>query len=226
MHRLTRSAAAVFTAVLASLLVLLAVPPAQAATHDPVIFVHGLSGSASSWDEFVADFKADGYTSDQLYAWSYDWTQSNKTSASQLATEVQTVLAKTGASKVDLVTHSMGALVGRWYLKFDSGTSYVDDFVSLAGTNHGTSLASLCSLLYTSCAEMYTGSSFLTTLNAGDETPGSVTYGSYWSDCDEAVIPNSSAILAGATNVDVGCVSHTNMNSDYTVYQQVRDFIA
>lgn len=226
MHRLIRSAAAVFTAVVASLLVLLAVPPAHAATHNPIIFVHGLSGSASSWDEFVADFKADGYTSDQLFAWSYDWSQSNKTSASQLATEVQSVLTKTGASKVDLVTHSMGALVGRWYLKFDGGTSYIDDYVSLAGTNHGTSVAGWCTWLYTSCAEMYTGSSFLTTLNAGDETPGSLTYGSYWSDCDEAVTPNTSAILDGATNVDVGCVSHTNMNSDYAVYQQVRDFIA
>ncbi|MFE2431702.1 esterase/lipase family protein [Streptomyces sp. NPDC059373] len=226
MQRLTRSALAVITAVVAALLLALTAAPAQAATHDPIVFVHGLSSDASSWDDWVADFKADGYTASELDAWSYDWTQSNVTTASQLATEVKRVLAATGASKVDIVAHSMGPLSARYFLKNLGGTSYVDDFVSVAGVNHGTSVASWCSWLYTSCAQMYTGSSFLTSLNSGDETPGSVSYASYWSNCDDAVVPNSSALLNGATNVGVGCISHTDMNNDYGVYQQVRDFIA
>jgi triacylglycerol esterase/lipase EstA (alpha/beta hydrolase family) len=139
---------------------------------------------------------------------------------------VKRVLAATGASKVDIVAHSMGPLSARYYLKNLGGTSYVDDFVSVAGVNHGTTVASWCSWLYTSCAQMYTGSSFLTSLNSGDETPGSVSYASYWSNCDDAVLPNSSALLSGATNVEAGCISHTDMNNDYGVYQQVRDFIA
>jgi triacylglycerol esterase/lipase EstA (alpha/beta hydrolase family) len=139
---------------------------------------------------------------------------------------VKRVLAATGASKVDIVAHSMGPLSARYYLKNLGGTSYVDDFVSVAGVNHGTTVASWCSWLYTSCAQMYTGSSFLTSLNSGDETPGSVSYASYWSNCDNAVLPNSSALLSGATNVESGCIAHTDMNNDYGVYQQVRDFIA
>jgi triacylglycerol esterase/lipase EstA (alpha/beta hydrolase family) len=226
MHRLKRSALAVITAVVAALPLALTVTPAQAATHNPIIFVHGLSSDSSSWDDWVADFKADGYTASELDAWSYDWTQSNVTTASQLATEVKRVLAATGASKVDIVAHSMGPLSARYYLKNLGGTSYVDDFVSVAGVNHGTTVASWCSWLYTSCAQMYTGSSFLTSLNSGDETPGSVSYASYWSNCDDAVLPNSSALLSGATNVEAGCISHTDMNNDYGVYQQVRDFIA
>jgi triacylglycerol esterase/lipase EstA (alpha/beta hydrolase family) len=148
------------------------------------------------------------------------------TTASQLATEVKRVLAATGASKVDIVAHSMGVLSARYYLKNLGGTAYVDHFVSTAGANHGTSLASLCAWLYTSCAEMNTGSSFLTALNSGDETPGSVAYASYWSDCDEALNPDTTAILSGATNVEVGCISHDQMNNDHGVYTQVRDFIA
>jgi triacylglycerol esterase/lipase EstA (alpha/beta hydrolase family) len=73
---------------------------------------------------------------------------------------------------------------------------------------------------------MYTGSSFLTSLNSGDETPGSVSYASYWSNCDDALTPDTTAILSGATNVEVGCISHTDMNNDYGVYEQVRDFVA
>lgn len=228
MQRHKRRIATALSAVTTSLLLSLplASTPAQAASHDPIVFVHGLSSSSSSWDDWVADFEADGYSSSQLFAWSYDWTQSNVTTARQLATEVKSVLAQTGASKVDIVGHSMGPLSARYYLKNLGGTSYVDHFVSVAGVNHGTSVASLCGWLYTSCKEMQTGSSFLTALNSGDETPGSVSYAAYWSDCDAAIDPDTSAELSGATNVDVGCISHTDMNNDYGVYEQVRDFIS
>jgi triacylglycerol esterase/lipase EstA (alpha/beta hydrolase family) len=228
MQRHKRRIATALSAVTTSLLLSLSLAstPAHAASHDPIIFVHGLSGSASGWDDWVADFEADGYSSSELFAWSYDWTQSNVTTASQLATEVKSVLAQTGASKVDIVGHSMGTLSSRYFLKNLSGTSYVDHFVSVAGVNHGTSIASLCGWLYTSCKEMQTGSSFLTALNSGDETPGSVSYAAYWSDCDEAINPDTSAELSGATNVDVGCISHTNMNNDHGVYEQVHDFIS
>ncbi|MBK3564942.1 MULTISPECIES: triacylglycerol lipase [unclassified Streptomyces] len=228
MQRHKRRIATALSAVTTSLLLSLSLAstPAHAASHDPIVFVHGLSGSASGWDDWVADFEADGYSSSELFAWSYDWTQSNVTTASQLATEVKSVLAQTGASKVDIVGHSMGTLSARYFLKNLSGTSYVDHFVSVAGVNHGTSIASLCGWLYTSCKEMQTGSSFLTALNSGDETPGSVSYAAYWSDCDEAINPDTSAELSGATNVDVGCISHTNMNNDHGVYEQVHDFIS
>ena len=216
-----------FSALAAALLLSLSLSvPAQAATHNPVIFVHGLSSSSSSWDDWIADFKADGYTDSELFAWSYSWGQSNVTTAQQLATEVQSVLAQTGASKVDLVAHSMGPMSSRYYLKNLGGTAYVDDFVSVAGTNHGTSLAGWCAWLYKSCAEMNTGSSFLTALNSGDETPGSVSYAAYWSNCDEYLDPDSTALLNGATNVGVGCIKHTDTNNDYSVYTKVRDFIA
>jgi len=228
MQRHKRRIATALSAVAASLLLSLSLSgaPAHAATHNPVVFVHGLSSDASSWDDWISDFEADGYSSSELYAISYDWSQSNATTAQELATEVKSVLAKTGASKVDLVVHSMGALSSRYYLKNLGGTSYVDDFVSVAGVNHGTSVASWCAWLYTSCKEMQIGSSYLTSLNSGDETPGSVSYASYWSDCDDAVVPNSSALLDGATDVDAGCISHTDMNNDHGVYEQVRDFIA
>ncbi|MGW0585596.1 esterase/lipase family protein [Streptomyces sp. NPDC002920] len=227
MQRHKRRIAAALSAVVSSLLLSLSLsaPTAHAATHNPIVFVHGISSDSGSWDDWVADFKADGYTATELDASSYSWSQSNVTTASQLATKITSVLARTGASKVDLVVHSMGALSSRYYLKNLGGTAYVDDFVSVAGTNHGTSVASLCSWLYTSCAEMTTGSSFLTALNSGDETPGSVNYAAYWSNCDDAVNPDSSALLSGATNVGVGCVSHTDMNNDYGIYEQVRDFV-
>lgn len=227
MRRFTRRIATVLSTVTAPLLLSLSLSaaPAHAATHNPIVFVHGISSDASSWDDWIADFKADGYSASQLDAWTYSWSQSNVTTAQQLATEIQRVLKATGASKVDLVTHSMGALSARYYLKNLGGTAYVDDFVSAAGVNHGTTTAAWCAWIYTSCAQMNTGSSFLTALNSGDETPGSVAYASYWSNCDDALTPDTTAILSGATNVEVGCISHTDMNNDHGVYGQVRDFV-
>lgn len=224
MRRIATALATVTTTLLLSLSS--SATSAQAATRNPVVFVHGLSSSSSSWDDWVSYFKGDGYTSSELYAWSYDWGQSNVTTAAQLKTKIESVRAATGASKVDVVVHSMGALSSRYYLKNLGGTAYVDDFVSTAGVNHGTSVAGWCRWLYTSCSEMYTGSSFLTSLNSGDETPGSVSYASYWSNCDDALTPDTSAILSGATNVEVGCVAHNEMNNDEGIYEQVRAFIA
>lgn len=216
------------TAIVATLVAtasLVAPSPAAAAARNPVVFVHGLSSSASTWNAWIGKFKADGYQSSELHTWSYDWKQSNATTAAKLQTKVQEVLAATGATKVDIVAHSMGALSSRWYIKNYGGTATVDDFVSVAGVNHGTDVAVFCSF-YKSCREMLLGSSFLDSLNSGDETPGSLSYATLWSTCDALINPDSSAKLDGAVNTSVGCKGHTDMNDDSGNYTKVRDFIA
>jgi triacylglycerol lipase len=73
---------------------------------------------------------------------------------------------------------------------------------------------------------MMPGSSFLNALNSGDETPGSVRYGTWRSPCDELVVPSSSTSLSGAAqNIQTACISHSALRTDATVYGQVRDFV-
>ena len=133
------------------------------------------------------------------------------------------LLAATGAAKVDLITHSMGGLSSRYYLKNLGGDAKVDEWVSLGGPNHGTDFANFC--WDTSCSEMRIGSPFLTALNSGDETPGAVRYGTWWSPCDSIINPDSSVSLSGATNKKTACLSHGDLHEDATVYGQVRDFV-
>ena len=55
-----------------------------------------------------------------------------------------------------------------------------------------------------SCVQQMAGSDFLTTLNAGDETPGSISYTQVTTRYDEVVTPYRSAYLEpgpGTTNV-------------------------
>ncbi|MDM4719279.1 alpha/beta fold hydrolase [Micromonospora sp. WMMA1363] len=132
------------TAVVAALVAtasLIAPSSAAAAARNPVVFVHGMTTDASDWNAWIDMFMADGYRSSELHTWSYDWKQSNATIAAELQTKVQDVLAATSATKVDIVAHSMGALSSRWYIKNYGGTATVDDFVSVAGPNHGTNVA-------------------------------------------------------------------------------------
>src|SRR5207247_10421674 len=64
---------------------------------------------------------------------------------------------------------------------------------------------------------------FLNQLNSGDETPGAVNYGTWWSPCDELINPDTSVILSGATNTQTSCMGHSALRTDVTVYSQVRE---
>nr|WP_201447028.1 triacylglycerol lipase [Conexibacter woesei] len=197
---------------------------ASASAREPILFVHGWNSSGSIWSTMIGRFQADGWTAAELNNWSYNTAQSNATTARELSARVDGILRATGAAKVDVITHSMGGLSSRYYLKNLGGTAKVDDWVSLGGPNHGTTTANLC-FWNTSCIEMRPGSTFLTALNSGDETPGAVTYGTWWSACDSVIDPDSSVSLAGATNTQTACIGHSDLYTDATVYTQVRSFV-
>ena len=198
-------------------------PAAGAAAHDPILFVHGWNGSESNWSTMIANFEREGWTRAELNNWRYSSSQSNVTIAREVSTKVDAILRATGAAKVDIIAHSMGSLNSRYYLKNLGGSAKVDDWVSLGGPNHGTTVANIC--FTTACVEMRVGSAFLTALNEGDETPGTTNYGTWWSSCDEFINPDESVLLSGATNTAAGCVNHIALTSNSTVFAGVRDFV-
>lgn len=198
------------------------VTPALA--HDPILFVHGWNGSAANWNTMISRFQANGWAANELYSWTYTSSQSNATTAQEIKTRVDNILAATGATRVDIVTHSMGGLSSRYYAKNLGGAAKIDAWVSLGGPNHGTTSANTC--FQTSCVEMRIGSTFLTQLNSGDETPGTPRYATWWSTCDEIINPDDTVLLSGATNTRTACISHLGLLSDTTVYTQVRDWVA
>jgi triacylglycerol lipase len=195
------------------------------AGRDPILFVHGWNSSGTVWTTMIDRFKADGYTDSQLTNWSYDTSQSNKTTAAQIGQQIAAIRSRTGAAKVDIISHSMGGLSSRWYAKFvTGGQTDLDDWVSLGGPNHGTDTANFC--FSTACSEMRAGSAFLGELNAGDESPGIVNYLTWWSPCDTVINPDSSVAVSGARNTQTGCLGHSDLYTDATVYGQVRDAIS
>ncbi|ASU84698.1 alpha/beta hydrolase [Nocardiopsis gilva YIM 90087] len=214
----------------AAVLVFTTGSPAQAqeraAEPTPVVFVHGFVGKGSQWWAMRRDFLANGYTEDQLHVFTYNWAQSNKTTAEQLRDFVGEVRSSTGGGKVDLVTHSMGGLSSRWFIKFLDGADKVDDWISIAGPNNGTRVAGFCSPLLTSCREMKRDSGFLRELNADNPTPHDVNYVTFRSPCDLIVSPVSSTSLDGANNHRTRCLEHISMMWTPSVITAVRETIA
>jgi triacylglycerol lipase len=192
--------------------------------RSPILFVHGWNSSGAIWGTMINRFVADGYAPGELFNWSYDTSRSNALTAQDLSVKVAEILTATGASKVDIITHSMGALSARYYIKNLGGDTRVDEFVSLGGPNHGTNTAILCGQV--SCIEMRPNSSFLNALNRKDETPGRVIrYATWRSPCDQVINPQSSTSLSGATNTQTACIQHSDLHQDATVYSMVRDWV-
>src|SRR3954470_6595571 len=189
--------------VLATLAVLLL--PAAAQAREPVVLVHGTFGDSTNWGYIRPQLEAQGY---RTFAIDYGnrATGDIPTSARQLRDFVDHVLAVTGASKVDIVGHSQGGMMPRYYIKNLGGADKVDDLVGLAPSNHGTTnpAAFLADpRLCAACRQQAAGSAFLTNLNAGDETPGDVDYTVVETRYDEVVTPYTSAFLSGANTTNV-----------------------
>jgi len=177
-------------------------PPA--AHPYPVVLVHGTFGDMTvSWNLISPALKREGYC---VFALDYGHrgTDLMEGSAAEVASFVDRVLAATGAAKVALVGHSQGGMMPRYYLKFLGGTAKVDELIGLSPSNHGTSNPGALLLdgagACDSCGQQTTGSAFMTNLNAGDETPGDVSYTVVQTRYDEVVIPYTSAFLAAGPN--------------------------
>ena len=199
--------------------------------HHPILFIHGYNSSGSTWNTMVGRFQNAGWQANELHAWSYNYRLSNQDIATLVATKVDSILAAstTGATRVDIITHSMGGLSSRYYAKYLGGNAKIDAWVSLGGPNHGTRTA-ICPDV--SCGEMRIGSAFLADLNSVDETPNGqgdrsaeVRYATWWSGCDEVIDPKDSVKLSGASNTKTACMLHSRLKEDSKVWQQVRSWV-
>jgi triacylglycerol lipase len=193
--------------------------------NDPILFVHGYAGNGANWQDMKARFLADGWTANELYACNYSFTASNATSAAEIGEQVDEILARTGADRVDIIAFSIGSVSSRYYLKNLGGSSKVDAWVALAGPNHGTDAVEINNCTFAPCREIALGSTFLADLNSGDETPGLTRYATWRSPCDTTINPDESVSLNGATNTQTACIGHLQMLTDPTIYAAVRNFV-
>ncbi|KQX77393.1 alpha/beta fold hydrolase [Streptomyces sp. Root1310] len=190
----------------------------SAAHPRPVVLVHGTFGnSVDNWLALAPYLTVRGYC-----VFSVDYGQLPGVpffnglgpidkSAAQLSAFVDKVLAATGAAEADLVGHSQGGMMPRYYLKFLGGAAKVNALVGVAPDNHGTTLSGLANLLpyfpgaedllsaaTPGLADQVAGSAFLTKLNAGGDTVAGVRYTVIATKYDEVVTPWRTQYLSGS----------------------------
>lgn len=222
-----------------------AVAPAAATVPDPVVLVEGTGSGEPLVPAVDLNLLADRLAADGIAAFVFPLPGRGLgdigVTATALAPFVDDVLAQTGASRVDIVGHSQGGLVARYYIKFLGGAGKVDSFVGLATPHYGTAIANLASLHglvdcvgYEFCRQVVTGSSWLAQLNGDDDTFGAVRYTNFASRLDLIVVPytNSFQRSPGAVNVTIQqqcplrIVEHLTLALDGTTYSGIQDALA
>ena len=191
----------------------------SAAHPQPVVLVHGtFADMSNSWQAISPLLHNQGYCVFALNYGAYEGSQEIGVygvgdiaeSARQLSAFVDRVLVATGARKVDLVGHSQGGMMPRYYLKHLGGAGKVRALVGLSPSNHGTTLDGLFVLsnffpgasqftgaLCPACEQQRAGSSFVANLNGGGETVPGVDYTVIQTRYDQVVTPYTSAFLSG-----------------------------
>lgn len=95
----------------------------------------------------ITELKSQGYQEEEnLFVFPYDWRYFIEWSANEgdpyplvksLKEKVEEVKIQTGAEKVNLISHSMGGLVAKYYLKY-YGHDSVDKFIDIATPHFGS----------------------------------------------------------------------------------------
>lgn len=178
-------------------------PPARPACN-PVLLLHGVLCNAGVWRAVLPRFAA--AVDSPVYTLSYGPPQASiEIFADQLAAKIDTIKAATGAAKVTLVTHSMGGLVARAYMR-RYGSSDVRCLVAVGAPHHGSVHAWVfpgrC------LAQIRPRSAWLAELNRNESAGPPVPVVSIWSWHDSMVAPQASARLEGADNVAFVGIGH------------------
>ena len=175
----------------------------------PVLLVPGYGGGTGALRSLAHRLAAAGRDA-TVVALPGNGTGDLADSAEALDEAVTAALARTGADSVDVVGYSAGGVVARLWAA-DGGADVARRIVTLGSPHHGTTLADLAGDLApeqcpVGCRQLITGSTLLTELNAGDETPPGPTWVSIWTTQDDTVTPPDSARLDGAVNLPVQSV--------------------
>ena len=185
----------------------LAVPGPVTSAPNPVLLVHGLNGSPSSFSTLQATLRGQGRTVEAIALPGND----NVANASAIASFV----SSRGWARFDLVAHSMGGTSGRYFAKFLDGHRKIGAYVSLGTPQYG--VYALCALAQKQGGQLCPGSGFLTKLNRNDDTRGKPAYTTIYSTSDGLVPTDSSRLDGGACHVQVSGVDHSGLLTSASV---------
>ena len=200
----------------------------------PIVLAHGLGANMSAnWSYVSPRLAAAGYCvfalsyghDDRTMGWPYRpaGLKRMQESSKELKAFVAQVLEATAARKIDLIGHSEGTVMPRWYMERRGGAKFVKRFIALTPLWRGTAVGGVAFIrdigsifgldgaaqdlvagYCASCPQFLRGSDYLNELNSdGEKIPG-VRHTNIVSRYDELVVPYESGLMRdGGTNIVV-----------------------
>lgn len=150
-----------------------------------------------------------------------------RTAADLLGRHVEEVCARTGRPEIDIVGHSLGGLIARYYVQRLGGDRRVRTLVTLGTPHAGTAVAPLAGV-HPIVRQMRPGSPVMEELR--QPAPGCRTrFVSFWSDLDRIMVPVETARLDHpdllVENVPVQGIGHLALPVHPAVAARIREYL-
>ncbi|MEU6977586.1 alpha/beta fold hydrolase [Streptomyces sp. NPDC046371] len=163
-----------------------------AAAGRPVVLLHGFVDNRSVFVLLRRALARHGR--DRVESFDYSpLTGDLRTAAELLGRRVAEIQARTGHAEVDLVGHSLGGLIARYYVQRLGGDARVRTLVMLGTPHSGTTVVPLADA-HPLVRQMRPGSEVLREL-AGPAPGVRTRFVSFWSELDQVMVPVETARL-------------------------------
>nr|WP_261991823.1 alpha/beta fold hydrolase [Streptomyces sp. or43] len=164
----------------------------------PVVLLHGFIDNRSVFVLLRRSLARHGWH--HLESLNYSpLTCDIRTAAELLGRHIEEICARTGHREVDIVGHSLGGLIARYYVQRLGGDGRVRTLVTLGTPHGGTAVAPLAGA-HPIVRQMRSGAAPIEELRL--PAPGCRTrFVSFWSELDQVIVP-----------VEAACIDHPDLD--------------
>jgi triacylglycerol esterase/lipase EstA (alpha/beta hydrolase family) len=188
-----------------------------------VILVHGILGQRHLyWNVMKRRLGADGFRYHECII-PYGLLGDLRIAARYLRDKVLATLRGDEAERVDLVCHSAGGLVARYYMMYLGGAKRVGRVVTMGTPHQGTYFAYTMGLpwIVNVARQTRPGSHFLDEISGPGAVPQGVRFYNLWSRTDGLVLPSHNSKLAGSEAVHIPLATHWSFLWRKDVYDAI-----
>jgi pimeloyl-ACP methyl ester carboxylesterase len=189
----------------------------------PVLLLHGFVDNRSVFAPLQRSLREHGWTHVQALNYS-PLTCDIRTAAALLSRHVERICEESGHHQVDIVGHSLGGLIARYYVQRLSNDAQVRTLVTLGTPHSGTTAGPLLNP-HPIVRQMRPGSDLMGEL-AKPAPHCRTRFVAFWSDLDEMMIPVETARLDHpdliVDNVRISGMGHLTMPAHGSIAAGIR----